>query len=135
MTASLRNAIDQDIFRIEDERYSDADFQAMSIDELERIKLMINKNIRRISTGIANKKTEDNGIVAESIGWYKRQRAALSINESVAAYVKTLITNRLRMSKTTGDQFMRRAKAVLSRELFERILNEAQMESANPGIN
>jgi hypothetical protein len=134
MLGNLRDAIDQDVFRLDDDRFTDADFQAMSIDELERIKLRINKRISNISASITNKKIEDGGKKAASKDWYKRYNAALSINERVSAYLKNMIAERLRTSKTTGDYFMRHAKAVLPRELFERILYNAQQDIANRGI-
>jgi hypothetical protein len=62
------------------------------------------------------------------------RRAALSINERVSAYVKSLVANRLRSGKTTGDSFMRRAKTVLPRELFESILKDAQLEHSGANV-
>jgi protoheme ferro-lyase len=56
MKASLRDAIDQDVFRIDDDQYSDADFQAMSIDELERLKLRINKKSATFQPQLPKKK-------------------------------------------------------------------------------
>jgi histone H3/H4 len=132
MTAyCLRDAIDQDVFRIDDEQYTDANFQAMSVDELQKVKLRIIKNISKITASIANKKIEENGQNwgADSINWYKSRRAALSINERVSAYVKNLISEHLRR-RATGEYFMIQAKTVLPKELFERILKDAQQKSA-----
>jgi hypothetical protein len=131
MTATLRDAIDQDIFRIDDDQFSDADFQAMSIDELETIKLRINKKISNLSAGIAKGKLEQANGETSSTERLMSRKAALSINERVSAYVKNLISKRIRMSKTTGDCFMRHAKATLPREVYERILNDANQETAN----
>jgi hypothetical protein len=134
MTASLRDAIGQDVFRIDDDLYSDAGFKAMSIDELERVKLRICNRVSWLSFAITNKKIEDHGRDDKSIDWYKSHRAALWINERVLAYVKNIISKRLRMSKTTGDCFMRQAKAVLPREVFERILCDANKNNNLEGV-
>jgi hypothetical protein len=107
MKASLRDAIDQDVFRIDDDQYSDADFRAMSIDELERVKLRINKKISNLSAAIVKEKMDyANGKKNAKNDRLVNRRAALSINERVSAYVKSLIANRLRSGKTTGDSFL-----------------------------
>jgi hypothetical protein len=127
----LRDAIDQDVFRIDDDQYNDDDFQKMSLDELNRIKIRIGKKVSNISAAIKNKKADDNGKDVNAASWYRNHRAALSINERVSGFVKNLISERLRMIKTTGDCFMRHAKADLPVEVYERILNAAQQEISN----
>ena len=131
MNISLRTAIDQDIYRIDDEQYTDADFKAMSIDELENMKLRISKKISGISSAISNKKMDgiDSGDKA-SREWLKSHRAALSINERVSAYVKGLISKRIRKEKSVNDYFVRHAKVVLNPELFDRLMTEARLEVA-----
>jgi len=132
MTASLWNVIGQDVFRIDDEQYNDADFQAMSIDELEVMKLRISKIISGLSTAIANSKLDSaNGKEAVSKEWLVSRRSALSINERVSGYVKSLISYRLRMKKTTNECFVRNAKATLPPELFNQLMNKAQQETAD----
>ena len=135
MAVCLKDVLDKGVFRIDDDKYTDEDFKAMSIDELEKVKLRINQRIGKITTSIANKKLENNGDETELKKWYASRRSALSINERVSAYVKSLIASRLRSSKTTSDRFVSRAKAVLPREVFEGILNDAQQESVNIGNN
>ena len=126
---TLRDAIDQDVYRIDDEQFTDADFQAMSIDELETMKLRISKKISGLSDAIHKWKiTNDNGSEADSKERYLSLRSALSISERVAAYVKALIKQNTRMSRTTGDIFMEKAMTVLPREVYEQILRSAQGE-------
>ena len=126
---NLRDAIDKDVFMIDDDRYTDADFQAMSIDELETIKLRINKKISSLSAAISKKKMDyASGGEGASKDWMLSYRSALSINERVLTYVKNLIKKQIRMSKTTGDCFMEKARVVLPREVFEQILRNAQSE-------
>ena len=120
---NLRDAIDQDIFRIDDDQYSDADFLAMTLDELETIKLRISKKISGLSVAVARRKGE-----RASSDRYLICRSALSINERVHIYVKNLMKQRQRMRKTLGDCFMGKAEGVLSREVFESILSMAYQE-------
>ena len=126
---TLRDAIDQDVFNIDDTQYTDADLQAMSVDELETLKMRINKRISGLSAAIREKQIDysNSGKRAEK-DWYMNRKIALSINQRVFTYVNSLIKSRRRLERNISDYFMEQAKTVLPRNDFELILSKAQRE-------
>jgi len=126
---SLRDAIDQDKFIIDEHKLSDSDIQAMSIDELETLKLRINKRISGIESSIKEKQNEyASGGQRASREWYKNKRNALSINKRVLSYVNSVVKQRIRTSRSISDYFMDQARAILSKKDFELILGNAHRE-------
>ena len=129
---TLHDAIDQDVFNIDDTQYTDADLQAMSVDELETLKMRINKRISGLSAAIREKQIDySNGGKRAEKDWYMNRKLALSINQRVFTYVNSLVKNRRRLERTISDYFMEQAKTVLSRTDFELILNKAQQKKEN----
>jgi hypothetical protein len=129
---NLKDAFDQDKFVIDDNEYTDEDFEAMSFDDLETIKMRINKKISGISASIKEKQIEySNGGKGTSKSWYMSRRSALSINQRVLTYVNCLIKKRFRSERKISDYFMKSAKNVLPRGEFENILSKAYLEMGN----
>jgi hypothetical protein len=126
---NLKDAFDQDKFVIDDNEYTDEDFQAMSFDDLETIKMRINKKISGISASIKEKQIEySNGGKGTSKAWYVSRRSALSINQRVLTYVNYLIKKHFQSKRKFSDYFMEAAKTFLPRRDFENILSEARQE-------
>jgi hypothetical protein len=115
-TMTLRDAIDKDQFIIEKVCYLDDELKAMSLDELETLKMQITKKISGLS--LALKETADNF----SMG----KKRALYINQRVLVYVNSLIKKHGQKKTSLADHFFVRARAILPPMLFEQILNEAQ---------
>ena len=133
---TLHDAIDQDVFKIDDDQFTDADFQAMPIDELETIKIRINKISSGISAAIAERKIDyANGGKGTSKEWYMRHRTALSIYQRVLTYVNNIIKKRRRAGRTVSDYFMEQAKTVLPRKDFELILSNAHQKMEANHVN
>jgi hypothetical protein len=129
---NLHDAIDQGVFNIDDNQYTDSDLQAMSVDELETLKLRINKKISGLSAALREKQIEySNGGKGAEKEWYMNRKIALSINQRVITYVNSLIRNHRRLERNISDYFMEQAKIVLAREDFELILSKAQREKEN----
>jgi len=126
---NLHDAIDQDVFTIENEEYTDTAFQKMTVDDLETMRLRITKKINGLSTAIAGQKIDyANGGKGSSKDSYLRHRSALTINQRVLTYVNTLIKKHLRESRTISDYFMDQAKINLPRKDFELILSNAHQK-------
>jgi hypothetical protein len=126
---TLRDAIDQDVFNIDDTQYTDADLQVMSADELETLKMRINKRISGLSAAIKGKQIDySNGGKGAEKEWFMNRKIALWINQRVFDYVNFLIKNRRRLERNISDYFMEQAKTVLPRNDFELILSKAQRE-------
>ena len=126
---NLRDAIDKDVFNIDADNYTDADFQAMSIDELETLKMRIDKIISELSIAIKEKQIEyQNGGKGFTRGWYSGHKGYLTINQHVLTYVSYLIKKRRREGRTISDHFMEQAKTFLPRNDFDNILNKALQE-------
>ena len=78
---TLKNVFDQDYFSIDGKQYTDEDMKAMSFDDLETLKMLINKKISGLSTAIMEKKMDyANGGPGATRDWMKRHKNALSIN-------------------------------------------------------
>ena len=128
----MHDAIDQGVFNIDDNQYTDADLQAMSVDELETLKVRINKRISGLSSALREKQIDySNGGKGAEKEWYMNRKIALSINQGVFTYVNRLIKNRRRLERTISDYFMEQAKIDLTRNDFELILSKAQREKEN----
>jgi hypothetical protein len=121
-TMTLRDAIDKDQFIIEKICYSDDELKAMSLDELETLKMQITKKISGLS--LALKETDGNF----SMG----KKRVLYINQHVLIYVNILIKKHGQKKTSLADHFFVQARAILPPMLFEQILSEAQA-SANGG--
>jgi hypothetical protein len=133
---NLYDAIDQDKFIIDDRTFTDDEIQAMDIDALETLKMQILKKINGLSAAVKEKQLEcARGGESESKEWHMRRIRALSINQRVLTYVNVLLKRRLRMSRTTGDHFINKAKDILPRDVFDRILSDVRQEMANTGIS
>jgi hypothetical protein len=114
---TLRNAIDKDQFYIENISYSDDDLKAMSSDELETLKMLIQK--KKDGLNLALKEKQDDSFNAG-------KKRALYINQRAFIYVSYLIKNRRQQKTTLTDYFFEHAMAMLPTTLFEQILYEAQ---------
>ena len=126
-TMTLRDAIDQDVFRIDDDRYTDADFRAMSIDDLETMKMRINKKIGGITIAMKEKQIGYAKMGDEtSKSLCMNHRLAMSINQRVMTYINSLIRQRYREARGIGDAFMEQARAILPADDFANILDKAE---------
>jgi len=126
---TLKNVFDQDYFSIDGKQYTDEDMKAMSFDDLETLKMLINKKISGLSTAIMEKKMDyANGGPGATRDWMKRHKNALSINKRVLEYVIYLIKKRRRTERKIGDCFMVAAMEILPRGDYNRILTKAQQE-------
>jgi len=124
---TLHDAIDQDVFKIDDNEYTDADLQAMSLDDLETLRVRINKKISGISAIIKEKQIEyANGGEGWTKEQFRRHRSAMSINQRVLSYVNSLIKKHRISGRTTSDYFMEQAKAYLPLDVYDRILSRAR---------
>jgi hypothetical protein len=133
---NLHDAIDQDKFIIDDRAFTDDEIQAMDIDALETLKMQIVKKISGLCAAVKEKQLEcAQGRESASKEWHMRRVRALSINQRVLTYVNALLKRRFRMSRTTGDYFINKAKDILPRDVFNHILNDARQEMANAGIS
>jgi len=114
---TLRDAIDKDQFLIESIAYSDSDMKAMSLDELETLKMQITKKINGLTLSL-EEKPEDN--------FNGGKKRALYINRRVLEYVNSLMRKYRQQQLSIADYFFEHARAILPPMLFEQILNEAQ---------
>jgi hypothetical protein len=120
---TLRDAIDKDQFIIEKVCYSDDELRAMSLDDLETLKMQITKKINGLSL-LLNEKQDDS--------FNGGRKRALYINQRVLVYVNSLIKKHGQKKTSLADHFFVQARAILPPMLFEQILSEAQA-SANGG--
>jgi hypothetical protein len=126
---TLKNVFDQDYFSIDGKQYTDEDMKAMSLDDLETLRMLINKKVSGISAAIMEKKIDyNNGGPGASREWMKRHKDALSINKRVQDYVIYLIKKQRRTERKIGDCFMVAAMEILPRGDYNRILTKAQQE-------
>ena len=126
---TLRDAIDRDLFIIDGCQYTDAYIQRMALDDLETLKMRINKKISGLSASIKEKQIDyASGGERAAKKWYMDRRLALSINQRVLAYIKCLIKKRLREGRKISDYFMDEAKTALPPGEYDRILHNAQRE-------
>jgi len=131
---TLKDALDQEKFVIEDKEYTDNDLQAMSLDELETLRMQINKKIYGLSTIIKEKQVDyANGGKGAEKEWFTKHKTALWINQNVLAYVNYLIKKSRMNERKMSDYFMNEAKKILPREEFENILTKANLEMRNGG--
>ena len=126
---TLQDAIDQDVFIIDDCQFTDVDLQGMNGDELETLKMRINKKISGISASIKEKQIDyANSGKRASKNWYMNRKLALSINQRVLTYVNFLIKKKRRGEKSISDFFMDAAKNILPSQDYELILDDAHKE-------
>ena len=129
---NLNDVIDQNKFVIYGRELTDDDIQAMDIDELETLKMQINKRISGLSASIKEKQIEyANDGISASKEWYMSRKYALSINQRVLTYVNSLVRKRLRAGRSISDYFMDQAKTYLSPKEYGNILNNAHKEMGN----
>jgi hypothetical protein len=125
---SLKDAIGKDVYLIEDDQFTDSDFQGMPTEDLEKLKLRINLKISNLSTAIKAKQIDhSSGGEGASKDWYINHKIALSISQQILPYINSLIKQRRRAERTLGDLFMDQAKAFLTQNEFETILKNAQL--------
>ena len=126
---NLRDAIGKDIYTLDGKKYIDDDFQKMSIDDLETLKIRINKVISTISLQIKEKKIDySSGGQGATKGWYVKHRDALTINQQVFQYLNSLIKKQRHGRRKISDYFMDEANMTLPPDVYERILKNAQRE-------
>ena len=126
---TLKDVFDQEVFVIDDIEYTDQDFQAMSLDALETIKMRINKKMNGLAAAIKEKQLDyANGGEGATKDWFMRKKSSYSINQRVLTYVKYLIKKRAKGERKISDYFMNAAKTALARDQFESILSTAQNE-------
>jgi len=112
---TLRDIIDKDQFFMDGIAYTDTDIKAMPVDELEQLRLLINKKIDGISLSLKEKPDANSG-----------KRRALYVNKRVLEYVNILIRKYREKQLSIADYFFEHARSILPPLLFEQILNEAQ---------
>ena len=127
---TLHDAIDKDFFIIDETRYSDTEIQKMTLDDLETLKMRINKKISGLSASIKEKQIDyANSGRRASKDWYLNRKLALSINQRVLMYVNYLLKKRSKeASQGLGDYFMGQAKIILKKNDYELILSNAYRE-------
>jgi hypothetical protein len=114
---TLRDAIDKECFYIENISYNDNDLKAMSLDELETLRMLITKKINGLSLSLKEKQDDS---------FNSGKKRALYINKRVLDYVNSLIRKHRQQKLSIADYFFEHARAVLPSMLFEEILNAAQ---------
>ena len=131
---SLKDAIGKDTYHIDDDLYGDDDLLGMSTEELETLKMRVNRKIDGLSLQIKEKQIDDCvcGAGADK-DWYARHKFAHSINRQMLSYVSILLKRRHRAGRSIGDFFMDAAKAFLPERDFEAILADARMEMRRVG--
>jgi hypothetical protein len=122
---TLRTAIDKDFFYIENISYTDNDLKAMPYDELETLRMLIQKKIDGLSLSLKDKQ-EDN--------FNGGKKRSLYLNKRVLEYVNSLMRKQREKKKQLADYFFEHARAILPPILFEQILNDAQA-SVKAGSN
>jgi hypothetical protein len=116
-TMTLRDAIDKEQFYIENIAYSDNDLKAMSLDELETLRMLITKKINGLSLSLKEQQGDNfNG----------GKKRALYINKRVLDYVNSLMRKHREKQLSIADYFFEQARSILPPMLFEQILNDAQ---------
>jgi len=126
---TLKDAFDQEVFVIEDKEYTDEDLQAMSLDDLTTLKMLINKKISGLAAAIAEKRMDyANSGKRTSTNWTIRHRNAMSINQRVAAYINYLIRKHYKSDKKFSDYFLAAARLYLSQADYDSILAMANQE-------
>lgn len=126
---NLRDAIGKDIYTLDGKQYTDDDLQKMSIEDLETLKIRINKVIGNISLQIKEKKFDhSSGGKGATKDWYVRHRDALSINQQVLQYLHSLVKKRRHGRRTISDYFMDEANVALPPDVYARILKNAHRE-------
>jgi len=126
---SLKDAIGKDAYHIDDDLYRDDDLLGMSTEELEALKMRIDRKIDGLSIQIKEKQIDycAGGAGADK-DWFVRHKSAQSINRQMQSYVSALLKRRHRAERRIGDFFMDKARAFLSERDFEAILAGARME-------
>ena len=126
---TLQDAIDRDLFIIDNAQFSDSDLKKMSIDDLETLKMRINNKISGLSASLKEKQLDyAKGGEGASKDWYMKRRLALSINQRVLTYINSIIKKRRRTERSISDFFMDQAKNILTSAEYKQILNSAQKE-------
>jgi hypothetical protein len=125
----LHDALGKDIFIIGDEQYTDQELKAMSVPDLESLKLRINLKISNLSSAIKSKQIEySNGGEGTTKEWYINHKHALNINQRVLPFINSLIKMRKKEARGLCEYFMDEAKAYLKPIDYEAILRNAQNE-------
>jgi len=131
----LRDAIKKDTFIIDSDEYTDSDLEAMSIDELETLKLRIRNCVDGLTTAIKAKQIEhETGIEPITSDWFVRHRIAQAINQQALSYVNKLIKRRTKVKRPFSEFFMDAAKAGLRPEEFESLMQKAKTEMNREGL-
>ena len=125
---TLKNAIDKDFFYIENISYSDDEIKAMSLDELETLKMQITKKISGLSLSLKEKQEGNNGL-EECVkrDWSMSRKRALYINQRILTYVNFLVKKKNQIVKSFADFFMDSAKQILPDDIYQGILIKAHM--------
>lgn len=124
---SLKDAIGKDAYIIDGASYTDNDLQAMSTDDLEKLKMRIADKISGLAAAIQKKRIDySNGGEGATKKWYADHKFLLSLNEKVLPYINSLLKRRRRSEINLGDAFMNQAKQILPAKDFEVILLLAQ---------
>jgi hypothetical protein len=125
----LHDAVGKDIFIIDDDQYTDRDLKAMSLTELESLKLRINFKISDLSSAIKIKQMEyASGGEGTTTKWYMNHKHALNSNQRVLPFVNNLIKMRKKESRGLSEYFMDEAKAYLKPTDYEVIFRNAKKE-------
>jgi len=132
---TLKNVFDKDTFVIDGKEYTDQELQAMSLDDLETLKMLINKKVSGLSIAIKEKKMDyASGGKGASKDWTMRHMLARSINQRVLTYVNYLIKRRYDSERKISDCFMSEAKKYLRPVDYDCILTKAHKAHEERGI-
>ena len=119
---NLKDAIGKDVFLFEGRQYTNEDFMKMSSEELGTFKAKVNLKITNVADIIKERQE------LESKDWYKRRKFVLSLYNKMIPYINSLLNQRYKMERNLSDYFMDQARLLLSIELYEMILINAQRE-------
>ena len=120
----LSDAIGKDVYFIENDEYTDADFENMPIDELERLKMRVSLKINALASAIKAKQIgHSQGGEGATQEWYINHRHALTINQRILPFINLLYKRR---RKSISDCFMDQARLVLPKDDFENIMKNAR---------
>jgi hypothetical protein len=125
----LSDALGKDIYIIDDDRYAGRDLKAMSIEELEILKLRVNRKITGLSSAIKAKQVEYSaGGEGATKEWFVNHKYALNINQCVLPFINNLIKIRKKETRGLSEYFMDEARACLKPVEYESILQNARRE-------
>lgn len=123
----MKDVVGIDNFKLGETSYADEDLNALSLEQLEELKLKINTNILSISSKIKSKQAEYSaGGEGASSEWFIGANHALNVNQRFMPYLSAMIRKRRQTGRSLDSYFVDVARETLSAQRFQDILNEAR---------